>query len=215
MLIKLHPLCDEMAKTKREQWNWSCSIDQFSRRPVFLFVAVGEVAAFAHGADSGQMRQAIRWEPWCWWGWSWLIWWIMLTEWTAERWGRLLWETYICESYVGHSPTRLPNWLESWGTWPSGKNSPFFRFLASKLGLGQALPLEVEVTVDPGTGISSPDHIHHRVQHQIHQKQFPKILCRSQFTTPPLASRLQTSWSYEQSHPLILLNVWEKSEKCI
>ena len=43
----------------------------------------------------------------------------------------------------------------------------------------------------------------------------PEILCRSQFTTPPLASRLQTSWSYEQSHPLILLNVWEKSEKCI
>ena len=30
-------------------------------RPVFLFVAVGEVVAFAHGADSGQMRQAIKW----------------------------------------------------------------------------------------------------------------------------------------------------------
>ena len=37
-----------------------------------------------------------------------------------------------------------------------GKNSPFFRFLASKMGLGQALPLEVEVTVDPGTGILTP-----------------------------------------------------------
>ena len=35
-------------------------------------------------------------------------------------------------------------------------NSPFFRFLASKLGLGQALPRVVEVTVDPGTGIVTP-----------------------------------------------------------
>ena len=35
---------------------------KISPRPVFLFVAVGEVVAFAHGADSGQMRQAIRWD---------------------------------------------------------------------------------------------------------------------------------------------------------
>ena len=35
---------------------------KFPPRPVFLFVAVGEVVAFAHGADSGQMRQAIRWD---------------------------------------------------------------------------------------------------------------------------------------------------------